>query len=552
MKFNIATSENLNQLIDSSLEKVGKYANADRAYLFRYSKDFILMHNTHEWVREGIPSEKEFYSSFDSSKLGWLNDQLLKKQVVSIPDTELLPEEADEAKYYIQNASGTSGAIKSLVCSPIVFSNRVVGFVGFDSVIKNSEWSEIDSKILQFVGQIFINAIQRTDEAVKLKQVKDSLNNVIDSMPSILIGVNSNCNVTLWNKAIEDFTGINSEIAKGKYLTEVFPGIIPELEIIKNSIKYGSIKQNTMKSLKVGENLFYSELTIFPLISNKIHGAVIRIDDVTEKMQMKELMIQSEKMLSVGGLAAGMAHEINNPLAGMIQTANVLANRLGKKDNIAQNKKAAETAGTTMKVIQDYMELRDITRLIESINISGERIANIITNMLNFARKSDGEKTSQSIAEIINRTVNLASTDYDLKKQYDFKKIRIEKEYEENIPQIPCESAKIEQVILNIFRNGAQAMDAARTENPQFTIRVKLISDNKMVSIEIEDNGPGIDEMTRSRIFEPFFTTKPEGEGTGLGLSVSYFIITENHHGDLIVHSEPGKGANFIIQLPIG
>jgi len=119
------------------------------------------------------------------------------------------------------------------------------------------------------------------------------------------------------------------------------------------------------------------------------------------------------------------------------------------------------------------------------------------------------------------------------------------------MPLVPCEAAKIQQVLLNIFKNGAQAMQEASIEKPIFIVRVSYEEVPKTASIEIEDNGPGMDEKTRKRIFEPFFTTKPVGIGTGLGLSVSYFIITENHGGTMAVESTLGHGAKFIIHLPL-
>ena len=116
---------------------------------------------------------------------------------------------------------------------------------------------------------------------------------------------------------------------------------------------------------------------------------------------------------------------------------------------------------------------------------------------------------------------------------------------------MPCEGAKIQQVLLNVFRNGAQAMQEEGVENPVFIVRTKFEKERQMVCMEIEDNGPGMDEKTRKRIFEPFYTTKPSGVGTGLGLSVSYFIITENHGGEMSVESTLGSGAKFIIRLPL-
>jgi signal transduction histidine kinase len=129
--------------------------------------------------------------------------------------------------------------------------------------------------------------------------------------------------------------------------------------------------------------------------------------------------------------------------------------------------------------------------------------------------------------------------------------MKIIKEYADDLPLLPCEGAKIQQVLLNILRNGAQAMGEANTHSPRFIIRIYSEKASEMVCIEIEDNGPGMDEETRSKVFDPFFTTKPVGVGTGLGLSVSYFIITESHQGTMDVISEPGKGTTFIIRLPI-
>jgi signal transduction histidine kinase len=245
-----------------------------------------------------------------------------------------------------------------------------------------------------------------------------------------------------------------------------------------------------------------------------------------------------------------MAHEINNPLAGMLQSANVMKSRLEDLDMQA-NLRAAHELGISMKNIKLFMEKRGIFRMIDAIQESGVRAAEIVSSMLSFARKSEANISSHRPTELMDKILELAATDYDLKKQYDFKSMKIIKEYADNLPLLPCEGAKIQQVLLNILRNGAQAMGEANIHSPQFIIRIYAEAAHKMVCIEIEDNGPGMDEETRSKVFDPFFTTKPVGVGTGLGLSVSYFIITESHKGTMDVISEPGKGATFIIRLPI-
>lgn len=274
------------------------------------------------------------------------------------------------------------------------------------------------------------------------------------------------------------------------------------------------------------------------------------VRDITEQKRLEGMMIQNEKMLTIGGLAAGMAHEINNPLAALVQTVNVMRTRLSKID-LPANRQAAAEVGGSLEIIRAFMEKRDILRMLADITEYGHRLVEIVGNMLSFVRKSEARVSSHSLADLVEKALELAAADYDLKKRYDFKKIDIKKEYEPNLPLIPCEGAKIQQVILNLLNNGSQAMQADRTQTPCFTIRLRLEKELEMVRLEVEDNGPGISAANRKKIFEPFFTTKAMGEGTGLGLSVSYFIIVENHGGEMSVESVPGAGSRFIILLPL-
>ena len=385
----------------------------------------------------------------------------------------------------------------------------------------------------------------------ELRILRDYLTNIIDSMPSMLISIDSDGKVTRCNKTFESISGISAEDALGRYLPDLLPDMAEEMGLIHESI----LSRKTMHKLKRDTDADVKtrcrEMNIYPLISNDETGAVIRIDDVTLKMQMEEMMIQEEKMLSIGGLAAGMSHEIKNPLAGIMQTTDVLANRLGMEADTKANRSAAEEAGTRIENIRKFMESRGIFRMLETLKDSGRRINEIVENMLSFAVISSSVTSSHSIPDILDKSLELAELDYSVKGKYDFREIRIIREYEENLPPVICDRAKIQQVFLNILNNGAQAMQAAGAGDYCFILRVFLEKEEEKIRVEIEDNGPGMDETTRARIFEPFFTTKEPGLGSGLGLSVSYFIITENHGGDLLAESGPGSGAKFIIRLPL-
>ena len=394
-----------------------------------------------------------------------------------------------------------------------------------------------------------ISELKQTQE--EIRSLRNYLSNIIDSMPSILIGVDNKTRITHWNLRARKITCISQEVAKGQSLEKIFPQLENGTEYVQKAIESQQVYHHSRSTRQNKDRIVYEDITIYPLVTNGVGGAVIRIDDATERVQMEEMMAETEKMLSVGGLAAGIAHEINNPLAGMMQSAIVMKSRL-ESTNMPANLQVAEELGIKMEDIRAFMDKRDIFRMIDAINDAGLRAAEIVNTMLSFARKSDaGDISFHYPNKLMDEILELAATDYDLKKKYDFKSIEIIKQYDEKLPMLPCEGARIQQVLLNILRNGAQAMHTAKTKFPRFIIRIYKADESDMVCMEIEDNGPGMDEETRSKVFDPFFTTKPVGIGTGLGLSVSYFIITRNHKGKMDVISEPGNGATFIIKLPI-
>jgi len=280
-------------------------------------------------------------------------------------------------------------------------------------------------------------------------------------------------------------------------------------------------------------------------------GTVAVMEDVTERVRIQEMMVQTEKMLSVGGLAAGMAHEINNPLASILQALQVVIRRLDP--DMPANVKVAGEVGVDLHAVQAYIHKRGLTEFLEGIHDAGVRAARIVTNMLGFARKSVGDYEECRLDELLDKTVELAGGDYDLKKQYDFRQIEIVRDFDPDLGPVQCQAMEIEQVFFNIIKNAAQALNESEREAqsapPRITLRTRRV--DGMAVAEIEDNGPGMPEEIRKRVFEPFYTTKSIGVGTGLGLSVAYFIVSQNHKGSITVESTPGIGTTFRVLLPI-
>lgn len=397
---------------------------------------------------------------------------------------------------------------------------------------------------------------ERKRSETELQELRGYLSNIVDSMPSMLIGVDNECLITQWNLEAEKVTKITRAEANGKLLSHVLPCMAGDIERIKGSIDERKAQKDSRVTLEIGGEKRITDITIYPLVTSGADGAVIRLDDVAERVRLEEIMVQTEKMMSVGGLAAGMAHEINNPLAGMMQSVQVVQNRFSEE--LQKNCDIAIECGITLQAINDYLQRRDIPKMLSSIIDSGARAARIVDNMLSFSRKSASRFIPLDLKELMDRTIELAANDYDLKKKDDFRKIEIIKVYSEDVEPVRCDSTTIQQVFLNLLKNAAQAMSPHTLQSNitggipiKPTITVRIFQGEGCVKVDIQDNGIGMDEDTCKRIFEPFFTTKNVGVGTGLGLSVSFFIIKENHKGTIEVTSSEGRGSTFTLTLPI-
>lgn len=400
------------------------------------------------------------------------------------------------------------------------------------------------NNIIGFLGVAKDVTLEKRSQA-ELLEAKKMVNSIIDSMPSIIIGVDSSISINLWNKEAELVTGVNVEEALGQNPFILFPGLVDFQGKIIQKVDNGEIYIKKKVSFLINNIRYFIDITVYPVDTKGLKGAVIRIDDVTEQVRLEEIIVQSEKMLSVGGLAAGMAHEINNPLAGIIQNTQNLERRLFTP--LKKNIETAEKLGINFSNLSDYMEQRNIGKMLRSIQNSVLRASRIVKNMLSFARKSNDGFFQTSLAELLESTVHIAESDYSLKKDFDFKDIDIYRDYSMEMPEVFCDPSKIQQVFYNILKNGAEAMESVN--NPKFILRLYTLKD--WIVCEIEDNGHGISEKNRKRIFEPFYTTKEVGKGTGLGMSVSYFIISELHHGELTVESRLNEWTRFKIKLPI-
>lgn len=404
------------------------------------------------------------------------------------------------------------------------------------------------------LNKAFKDLFERVGKREKdLKTLRNYLVNIIDSMPSEIVGVDNLDAVTLWNKAISDRTGIPKAEALGKTLSAVSPSLSVILGEARGSLDAGEVySERSVLDTGGGEAVSYDAVA-FPVSGKKDEDMVIRLDDITERLKIEQILVQNEKMLALGGLAAGMAHEVNSPLTVVLNTAELLRLHLSDSESDV-NIQTAQECGISLSDLAAYLEKRDVIAMLDAIIASSMKVGEIVRNMLRFARKSEKTKRMHDPVKIIEETIGIASADLDMEKGYDFRRVSIIRDFGEDLPLVPCIRTNIQQVILNVLRNAAQAMHASPQSGdrkPAIAIRVYPDPSRDMLSIEIRDNGPGMSEDVQGHVFEPFYTTKAVGVGTGLGLSVSYFIITENHDGEMRVESREGEGSTFFIGLPL-
>lgn len=467
---------------------------------------------------------------------------------------------------FLRGLGSLNSFLISLILIGVVFLGTVLIFLEIN-IIKRI--SVLSSNVIRFGGTGGTTGrlpVTGSDEIASLTvEINGMLDKVLenqkryqvlfDSASDCILVMKDNTIVDCNTKALEFFGRDKNEIT-GMALCELSPEKQPDGESsrvkCRRFTRQGELSESVvfewLYSRKDGTTVEAEvSLTGMALPSGYHYQAIIR--DISERKKTFRMIAQTEKMMSIGGLAAGMAHEINNPLSGMMQNAQVIQTRLSP--DIKGNVEAAREAGISLPALQDYMKRRRVPEMLESINKAGEQAAGIVGNMLQLVRKGTSEKSRNNLSVLLEKTLAIARSDYSLQRKYDYKAIDVVREYQEDVPDVLCEPGSLQQVFFNVIKNAAQAMFTAPSETEKPRLVLRNYREGKHAVVEIEDNGPGMDLEIRQRVFEPFYTTKEVGSGTGLGLSIAFFIIVDDHGGDIMVTSAPGRGTRFIIKLPI-
>jgi two-component system, NtrC family, sensor kinase len=401
---------------------------------------------------------------------------------------------------------------------PCRIREHTVAILGLGKTVDGDFLSSDDVELVQTIAGYLAVALDNAQlyssleqKALEIARLKDFSENIVESLNVGVLAVDLSGIVESWNTRMEQLFGVARQDAVGSALAAVLP---PELnaEIMRRSNDEqitGIYKQR----LKCSGNTLTLNVSIAPLVSKSGEriGQLLLFDDVTQRERMEEQMSQTEKLTSLGLLAAGVAHEVNTPLAVISNYIQMLAKQMPEGD--------------------------PRQAIIEKIVKQTFRASEIVNNLLNFSRTGGAELNDVDVNRVVEDTLSLVT--HPLKAS----QIEVVKNLDGRLPRVRGSANKLQQVFLNLFLNARDAMPGGGI------LEIRTAAQNGSVEIEVVDTGAGIPREHIHRIFDPFFTTKGSGRGTGLGLSVSYGIIKE-HAGKIDVRSTPGKGTSFHVEFP--
>jgi PAS domain S-box-containing protein len=355
---------------------------------------------------------------------------------------------------------------------------------------------------------------RKVDDYERLKEFSE---NIVESINVGILAADLDDSVESWNTRMEELTGIQRDQAVGQRLATLLPNVLMDhLNRVRGDMSIHHLDKIPLPFTRLTDGREITvNIAVAPLISRHMEqiGRLIIFDDITDRADLERRLVQADKLSSIGLLAAGVAHEVNTPLAVISTYAQML----------------------TKQVADDEQK----SRMLDKIAKQTFRASEIVNSLLNFSRTSTTELAEVNINRVIQETMSL------LEHQFKSAELNVQLKLEPAIPTITGNAGKLQQVFLNLFINARDAMETGGT------LTVESCNSASVVRIDVTDTGHGIAPEHLNRIYDPFFTTKSARKGTGLGLSVSYGIIQE-HGGTIEVFSRPGSGTRFRLELPRG
>jgi PAS domain S-box-containing protein len=518
----------LNQMdiaIDRVLEETGTCFEVDRAYIFAYDDTRRVVVNTHEWCMKGVEPQKQNLQAVSQDLLpDWVATHR-RGEFVRVMNVASLPDDCP-LRHLLEPQQ-----IQSLITVPLMAEQECLGFIGFDSVRQIRDWTEDEITLLRVLAELLSNVAQRRWAEQEL-----SLQSVALSSAANAIAITSRDGVVEWvNPAFETMTGLQVDAVVGQmlhWLVEEDQDPLlrhpdeSRIASIWETILEGRVWRGERCRVRPGGDRYFEEATLTPVRneSGEIGHFIAIMQDVTERRALQDQLHRAQRLESIGRLAGGIAHDLNNVLSPVLLGAELI--RTASPDPSFQ-------------------------RSVALLEASAKRGMAIIRQILTFARGESGMRIPLNFNLIVERILDVTRETFP-------KNIEIEFQRSDDLPWVRGDSTQLEQVVMNLCVNARDAMpeggrlrlhaDSIVLDEDEAS-RIQAARAGTYVRLQVEDTGDGIESAVLANIFEPFFTTKDVGQGTGLGLSVVQGIVRA-HEGFVDVQSTLNLGTRFLIYFP--
>ena len=505
----MSSETDLDKMLASVVDRLARTLLVDRVAIFLANND---------------SSRFEMAKSFGLAHVTGLDLSFLAKTRIEDAAGHIFFENTHQVPRETPAAQEAIGRLDLNYYIPCHAQQKTIAFLGLGKTMEGDFLSSEDVELLETLAGYIGIAIQNgrlyaslEQKVTEYERLKDFNENIVESINVGVLAVDLQDRVESWNSQMEVMYALPRWQAVGRSLSEVFPSAFVE--------EFYRVRQNpgihNLYKFRLGTptgEWRTVNVAIAPLVTRKFHvvGRLVIMDDITERMELEAQLSQADKLSSIGLLAAGVAHEVNTPLAVISSYTQMLAKQLQSD---------SQKAG-----------------LLEKITKQTFRASEIVNNLLNFSRTTGTEFTEVNLNKIISDTLAL------LEHQFKVAHVTVQSDLENSLPAIQGNAGRLQQVFLNLFLNAKDAMNGGGT--------LQVATQNgDSVSVRVSDTGSGIAQEHIHRIYDPFFTTKTstaEGQnrGTGLGLSVTYGIIQE-HAGNIRVDSRPGEGTTFTLDFPL-